>query len=184
MDDLALALTDENARVRAEAARALGHYDTDGSRRALIAGTSDPDIWVVAEALKSLGSVGDDRALPMLQAAAASNSSPIAIAALQGLFCLNPPILRAAIEKAASHADPEVVKEAISASLRLSSEEASGILFALLEHRAWSVRLGAIRALVNRAVAVPDALLSRCRHQEEEPIVLSALEDLRGGDVS
>ena len=178
---LIFALTDEHPKVRVAAARALGERESTPAVHALLAAVRDPDPWVVAEAVRGLGKAECSELgslVATLKAAAVSNSAPIAIAALQSLFRLNPPGLGAILEKAIGHADPEVAREAITTATRLPEEEARPLLVGALEHRFWSVRSAAAQALVGRRISPPSAMVQARLLAEEEPLVREALERL------
>ncbi|OGQ90997.1 MAG: hypothetical protein A2289_00800 [Deltaproteobacteria bacterium RIFOXYA12_FULL_58_15] len=177
-ENVIMLLTDEHARVRASAARALGCYRSDTALAALLAASQDADPWVVAEAVLSLGGVGGDQAVRVLKDAAGSSVAPIAIAALKSLFRLNPPQLEAAVEKALAHADPEVVREAIAASVRLYPDRARELLGDSLRSRYWNVRAAAAEALVNRSMVLPVEQVGALLIAETEPLVQESLERL------
>ncbi len=175
---LVFALADENEDVRAAAARALASYKGDEVVSALIAACTDPSVQVVASALRALGTVGGPRAVQTLSRAVAATSSPIAIAALQSLFVLAPPELEDAIRVGVRHLDPEVVREAIDATLRLPAATARPHLVTALSHHSWNVRRAAAESLVNRALSLPLDVLSERLLSETEPLVRDELERL------
>ncbi len=179
-ETLALALTDEHASVRASAARALGAYPSLRAVSALLIATRDDDPLVVAEALRSLGTVGGEAAVDTLIAAAHSGAAPIAIAALQSLFRINPPDLERTLSRAVCHADPEVVCEALQASMRLPSDRAAALLLPCASHRSWHVRLTAVEMLAKRNIQVPEDVLRAQLAVEEAPLVREALLRLIG----
>jgi HEAT repeat protein len=175
---LVLSLTDEQPAVRVAAAAALRAYPSTHVREALLAAVRDPDPWVVAAALRSIGSVGGDRSVPTLMDAAQSTCSPIAIAALQSLFRINPPGLRSALEQAVTHVDPEVVREAVAVSMRLSADSARDLLMPCLSSRFWLVRSAAAEALANRGIRVPRAVVQDLLLSEREPLAQESIERL------
>jgi HEAT repeat protein len=177
-DALVMALTDENAGVRAAAARALGSFKGGRVVDALLVSTGDADPLVVAAAVSALGSVGGERATKTLLAAATGSSAPVAIAALQGLFRLRPSGLDATAERALGHADPEVVREAIVLTMRLTPAQALPLLVGCLTHRSWHVRLAAVEMLANRDLAVSEDVVLARLEAEQEPLVREALTHL------
>lgn len=64
-----LADTQEDPRVRGQAAEVLGHFGGDRALEALIAALSDPSPEVRYWSAFALGEIGDSRALPALQSA-------------------------------------------------------------------------------------------------------------------
>jgi HEAT repeat protein len=177
-EPLIMALADENLRVRAAAARALGAFRSERVVDVLLVAARDSDPWVVAEALRSLGSVGGPRAGLTLATAAGASSSPIAIAALQSLFRLNPSSLAEAVSRAMSHVDPEVVREALVTSMRLPVEAALPLLREALKHRFWHVRLAAAETVAKRGISLPQEEVRDRVQQENEPLVREALARL------
>jgi HEAT repeat protein len=175
---LVFALTDEHLDVRAAAARALGSHRGEEVVSALIAACTDPVEQVVASALRSLGAVGGERAVQTLLTAVGATASPIAIAALQSLFVLAPPELEDAVRIGVRHIDPEVVREAIDVTLRLSAATARPHLITALAHPSWNVRRAAAESLVNRALFLPLDVLSERLRSETEPLVRDELERL------
>jgi HEAT repeat protein len=175
-ETLTLLLTDESPQVRAAACRALAPHRSDATRDALLAVARDTDPWVVAEAVRSLRSFRGDDVAAILADAAASTISPIAIAALRSLFSINPPGLESVVARALRHADPEVVREAVATTMRLSGDAARDLLIPQLSSRFWNVRAAAARALANRRLEVPVEHLQDCLLAEEEPLALEALE--------
>ncbi|MBN1959631.1 MAG: HEAT repeat domain-containing protein [Deltaproteobacteria bacterium] len=173
-----LALTDESPAVRAVAARALGHYHSERVINALMVSVNDTDALVVAETLRALGRAGGEKAATTLLDAAASSQAPVAIAALQSLFRLRPKGIMHAVERALQHVDPEVVREAIVLTMRLSVEETLPLLLPCLSHRSWHVRLAAAEALANRDLIIGEEILNKVLEDETEPLVLDALERL------
>jgi HEAT repeat protein len=137
------ALTDEAPAVRAAVARALGRLQ--GAAEELIRiGLSDPDRSVQMAATEAAGESGVRAVAPLLGLLVASDDglrASRAVRALARLGALSPAHLRAA----GAHADPEVVKEALSSGAALA--EAVPLAASLLQHRRWDVRLAAARVL-------------------------------------
>lgn len=175
---LIFSLADENMSVRCAAANALGAYRSRNACEALLAATRDSNSGVAAAAVRALGGMEDPRVAPTLMAAAAGSSSVMAIAALQSLFRQNPPGLESAVNKALKHVDPEVVREALNATMRLDRDAAATMLATALGHRSWHVRLAAAEILASRRLTVPEALVQERLALEGETLVIEALEQL------
>ncbi|HTT71167.1 MAG TPA: HEAT repeat domain-containing protein [Anaeromyxobacteraceae bacterium] len=143
---LAMALGDESAAVRAEAALALGRCGALAHREAL------------AELVR-------DAALSPEPAAAALH-------ALADLGAATDPGL---LEGAARQADPEVVKEAVRAAALVPGSSTTAILLAAGRHARWDVRRAAARALGARGDPALLAIVRDLARVEEDPLVLEEL---------
>jgi HEAT repeat protein len=177
-ESFVLALADEDPAVRALAARGLEAFATDTAVNALLAAVQDPVAWVVAEAVRALGSGHGPAVTTTLMAAAKSTSSPIAIAALQSLFRVNPEQIREVTDHAVRHVDPEVVREALRLTMRMKETLASGVLRQCLTHRSWTVRRAAAEHLASRGIKVPRDEITQRYAAETEPLVREALVPL------
>lgn len=177
-DAVILSLADESASVRSAAARALSAYRSKEVVDALLVAVRDPDPWVVVDAVRSLGRVGDVKSADTLLSRATSDVAPVAIAALQALFSMNPSNLANALEKALSHIDSEVVCEAIDCTQRLESGKATALLQRCLFHRFWDVRRAAAEALEKRNLPVAVEIVRERLASESEPMARGSLQQL------
>lgn len=170
-----LCLADEHVAVRIAAARALARYRSDEVAEALLAAARDHHPLVVAEAVRALANKHGIYVVATLLDAVGASAAPIAIAALQSLFRINPPELELAVRRGLEHIDSEVVREAVDISVRLAPEVMQGVLVGALRHRSWNVRHAAAQAIASRGVAVPRALVEEAYVEEHDVNVKEAL---------
>jgi HEAT repeat protein len=177
------ALDDLEPAVRAAAAEALGTIARGAAAwpeatRGLAVALRDEDAAVQAAAAAALGRAGArEYAGPLAQLAVDAGAAPqcaaAAVAALAELGDPDPAIL----ERAARHADPEVVKEAVSAAARIPGPAGAGLLLTAATHPRWDVRRAAARAIGGRG---DPSLLEPTRRlgaAENDPLVAEALAE-------
>jgi HEAT repeat protein len=175
------ALDDREPAVRAAAAEALGTIARGAAAwpeaaRALAVALRDDEPAVRAAAAAALGHAGAREYAGALAQLALDPGAPpecaaAAVAALAELGDPDPAIL----ERAARHADPEVVKEAVAAAARLPGAAGAGLLLTAATHPRWDVRRAAARAIGQRG---DRALLEPARRlgaAEDDPLVAEAL---------
>jgi HEAT repeat protein len=194
--ELTGALIDESWSVRAAAARAFIELARAGSARRRAAGgggqeplspdavsalahaLDDPEPAVRAAAVEALGATGLARHAPAIAALARAPDVPpiLVLAALRALVGLGRPP-GDVISRAAAHADPEVVKEAVAAAARLPGEEGEALLRQAAENPRWDVRQAAARAMLERGdpalLSAAEALAKR----EVDPLVARAFAE-------
>ena len=158
------ALVDESARVRRAATHAIGLVGEGSPYGSMLArALTDPDPSVLAEACTAAAELGARDLLPRLTALVAHPNVNVvlsALDALSGLAALSDELLAQAVV----HADPEVVKQALT----LGADRPVIITRAVtaLEHERWDIRVAAARAL---SVGGPrDALIALHRAVERE----------------
>ncbi len=177
------ALDDVEPGVRAAAARALGVMaragpaaEWDEAVRGIAGALHDEEPVVRAAAARALGRAGrTEHAAALADAAGAPGSPPdVAAAAIRALAEMGraePGVLA----RAASHPDPEVVKEAVAAGARLPGRAADELLLSAAVHRRWDVRQAAARALGERGEPSLARAVRRLLESEEDPMVVEAL---------
>jgi HEAT repeat protein len=194
--ELAAALADEAWSVRAAAARAFVELARSGAaRRARQEGTGveplssgseegltraleDPEPVVRAAAVEALGATGLARHAPAIAALARAPDVPpiVVLAALRALVILDRPPADV-ISRAASHGDPEVVKEAVAAAARLPGPEGEALLRQAAENPRWDVRQAAARAMIERGDPALRAAAEALARRELDPLVARAFAD-------
>jgi HEAT repeat protein len=193
--ELTEALDDRVPQVRAEAAKALGAiaWASHGARpthpapsnelaRGLAAALRDEEPTVRAAAALAIGRSGMRALAPALnelatEVGAAAEAVGAAVRALSELGMADPIML----ERAASHPDPEVVKEAVAAAARLPDPAGSALLLGAAGHARWDVRRAAARAIATRGERALIEPLRRLAATEADPLVAEAFADaLRG----
>lgn len=175
------ALGDPEPTVRAASARSLVQYPRQGVEKELLAALHDDDPWTVAEVVRALGQCarepGADAAImDAISLAVQHPASSVVMAALHGLAELAPSHLETVVRRSLEHADPEVVREALSATRALPQETACNILLGQLGHERWDVRRRVCEILVERKVVLSRRLWQQYLALEPEPLVRSVLE--------
>lgn len=165
-----LAMADEATEVRIAAARSLGH--AGGTPELIQLGLSDPDRQVRANAVESAGEAMALDLAPRIEVLTQDPDGPVAqraVRALAKLGRLTPEVLR----RAASHADPEVLKEC----LRAGAAMAAGVSLAqtLVGHPGWDVRVEAARVLAASGGRECLEVVDRALGREVDPLVREAL---------
>jgi len=180
----ALALMDDDARVRETAARVLGGIrDASGVAvgvEALVAalGSEDDSLCATAAtALGDVGSVGDDAVVRALLTAVQSGGPLTAAASLGALERLAPSALEGLLDEAIASPEPAIAERAVGVAASLGGDAVVRRLTGGLDHPVWHVRAAAARWLGQRAEpAAREALLAR-RAVEDDGSVRGAIAD-------
>ena len=188
---LLFGLTDEDALVRAAAARALGADATMVQAVEALARTAaDPAVVVRTAAARALGEIavatsGATRGLVLaaLRQLADAPDPGSVVPALEGLGALGDPTDDQRLLAALAVEDPEVVKAAARALGRransLSAVEARDALARALRDRRWDVRQAVATALAAHGPSV-HPLLYAARLRETDPSVQQAIDEALG----
>jgi HEAT repeat protein len=192
--ELVAALSDAIWSVRAAAARAFVELARAGAARrargeageplsagaveALTRALDDAEPAVRAAAVEALGATGLVRHAPAIAALARAPEVPpiLVLAALRALVTLGKPPVDV-ISRAAAHADPEVVKEAVAAAARLPGPEGEALLRQAAENPRWDVRQAAARAMVERGDPALRAAAEALARREIDPLVARAFAE-------
>jgi HEAT repeat protein len=185
---LRLALVDDAPRVRMAAVTALAGVESGFAVEDLGRLADDPDAWVRAAAVRSLGtrSVASadafcrERALEVLDRAL-QDEVLVALGAVEALLAIGGEEARR-VTVLLDRPEPELVKEAIGCVEAHFPDAELDVLLPLIEHAEWAVRAEATRVLGARGVqrAVP-AILERLHAEQDEFVretVLQTLERL------
>ena len=140
LNQLVMALVDEDAEVRIAAAQSLGERGENDALEPLVLALKDADPWVITEVLKSLGRLGDERALPAVEELIGAADAPVVIAALESFTAINPGGAAGRLTGALDHADEEVVKRAMELLSGLDDGWVDDFADKLLNHPHWDVR--------------------------------------------
>jgi HEAT repeat protein len=192
LPELAAALGDAVWSVRASAARTYIELARVGAARAapssdplppaavaaLVDHLGDPEPAVRAAAVEALGATGQPRHAPAIAALARAPDAPpvVVLAALRTLVALGRPPADV-ISRAAAHADPEVVKEAVSAAARLPGPDGEALLRQAAENARWDVRQAAARAMLERGDPALRATAEQLAKSEVDPLVARAFAE-------
>ncbi|HTN52899.1 MAG TPA: HEAT repeat domain-containing protein, partial [Anaeromyxobacter sp.] len=193
LPELVAALSDPAWSVRAAAARsyvevaraARGGPGKAGGRglgervlAALKERLADPEPAVRAAAVEALGAIGDpELAAVVADLARGPDAQPlVVVAALRALVELGPPPADV-VSRAAGHADPEVVKEAVAAAGRLTGPEGDRLLREAARSPRWDVRQAAARAMGERGDPALRAEAARLAAEDPDPLVARAFSD-------
>lgn len=180
-DAVAFALTDEEQEVQAAAVRALGRLGRAEPLARLVASTRDPVL--TAAALRALGNADPDRALGAARPLVTHPDAAVACAAVEAIGQLTSTHLPAKVEGACEdalfaaldHADPEVVRLALSIIGARPGARALTRLGLCLDHASWEVRRLAAELLGQNRSPGAQALLRARLERERDPIVRDAL---------
>lgn len=193
---LAVALSDPSWQVRAAAARAIG--DVARGTSSIAVGTTaegggplraetalalqgalrDPEPAVRAAAVDALGAGGRAEDAPAVATLAGDPSSPpaVVVAALRALGVLGATTIEV-VRRAASHPDPEVVKEAVLSAARIPGDQGARILREAAGSPRWDVRQAAARAMAERGDRALGAEAARLAACDPDPLVARAFAD-------
>jgi HEAT repeat protein len=192
--DLAAALADAAWAVRAAAARALaeaarasraaGGEGTGGgaipaaANAALRAALADPEPGVRAAAAEALGAGGRVEEAGALAALAVDPAAPpqVVVAALHALVAIGAAPADV-VSRAAGHADPEVVKEAVLAAARLPGADGERVLREAARSARWDVRQAAARAMAERGDPALAGDAARAAAADPDPLVARAFAE-------
>lgn len=193
------ALSSSDATIRSGALRALAELDPRAMSEAVAFALADEDPSVQTVAAELLGRRGEGRDLlvaslsasdPRVRRAAAaavarwSDGAPRVRALLDDP---EPSVVLAALEALGDritadelvaltrHDDADVVAQALATLRSIDASRSSSVAAELLSHPVWSVRLEAVRALVN-AGAVGRERLAQARSFERDELVVEAID--------
>lgn len=186
-DAVAFALTDEEREVVLAAVRALGQLRRAPPLVDLVRAARDPAL--VAAALRALGDADADLAFGAAHPLLRHPDAATACAAVESVGIL----LRArrdaggptssagdprdALFEALEHADPEVVKTALSEISFDLDARALARLGSCLDHASWEVRRLAAELLGHDGSASAQALLKARYERERDPVVRAAIAE-------
>jgi HEAT repeat protein len=181
LSDPAWTVRAASARAIAELARAPGASalrTADEEAEALIRVLHDPEPAVRAAAAEGLGACRRPRDAERLAALVEDpEAAPVVVlAALHALAALGR-IPSSVLERALTHEDPEVVKEAVAAAARVSGADGLRLLRAAAASLRWDVRQAAARAFAERGdpALLPDA--ARLAASDPDPLVARAFAE-------
>jgi HEAT repeat protein len=100
----------------------------------------------------------------------------VVVAALRALVAIGAPPL-VAVERAALHPDPEVVKEAVRAAARIPGEDGARLLRAAAASPRWDVRRAAALGMGDRRDPSLAADAARLAAEDPDPLVARAFGD-------
>jgi len=187
LEALKRALMDEDAGVRSAAVEGLQRLGGGEAFQSLLGLSRDEAPQVVAAAFRALGGWTADLEqdarsrlerilLDGIGRGGESRDPLIALASIEALCRLDAPCLPEALERAASHPEAEVVKEAVSRCADADFPEAVGLLCFCAAHSAWDVRRAAAVALAARADPSSLDALQSLLSKEEDNMVAGTLE--------
>jgi HEAT repeat protein len=174
---LKLALTDEDAEVRAQAAQALGQSGDPRAVEALALACQDDDIWVRSAAVRSLGMLGAEAAFAAVSQTVFDPVGLVSIAALETLSAIAPDRARPVLIGALAHSDAEVVKAALQMLFGADIDWLPDEQDRLLSHPQADVRLSFVRHLCEVGDTGCRAVLQGRLLQEKDDLVRQALQD-------
>jgi HEAT repeat protein len=194
--ELEEALGDSTWSVRAAAARTFTELARAGAARqasgsggaadalapaavaALVRCLDDTEPAVRAAAVEALGATGQPGQGPAIAALVRAAATPpvVVLAALRALAALHQTPADV-ISRAASHPDPEVVKEAIAAAARIPGPEGEQLLRQAAESGRWDVRQAAARAMVERGDPSLREAAAALAAREVDPLVARAFAE-------
>ena len=183
-DAVVFALADEEHEVQLAAARALGRLRRPEALVGVVADTRDPVF--AATALRALGDADPARALASARPLVTHPDAAIACAAVDAIGQLAPRggthasthlemACEDALFEALDHADPEVVKLALSLVGAEPGARALARLGLCLEHASWEVRRLAAELLGQDRRAGAQGLLRARYERERDPVVRAAI---------
>ncbi len=180
------ALRDPAWTVRAAAARAFAEAAASGGREALCAdgapalaaALDDPEAAVRAAAAEALGACGRRECAGRIRALADDQAAPAAlvVAALRALAALGGAPAELVV-RAAAHADPEVVKEAVLAAALLRGQDGERLVRDAAASPRWDVRRAAASAMAARGDPALGPQAARLAATEPDPLVARAFAD-------
>jgi len=171
---VAFALADEELEVRLAAARALGRLGHVEPLVMLLGSSDEQD--VIVGALRALADADPDRAVAAARPLIVRNEPAVVCAVVEAIGRIESPERDDVLFTALGHADPEVVKVAVSELGRHPDARALARLGSCLDHPSWEVRRLASE-LLGQSKTVPGAreLLRARLEREKEPVVREAL---------
>ena len=180
-DAVVFALADEEHEVQLTAVRALGRLGRGEPLARLVARTRDPVL--AAAALRALGDADPERALGAARPLVTHPDAAVACAAVEAIGVLRSSQVSPAVDRASEdalfaafeHADPEVIRLALSIVGARPGVRVLARLGLCLDHVSWEVRRLAAELLgQDRSQGAP-ALLRARFEREKDPIVREAL---------
>lgn len=164
VQDIILALADEDREVRLAAISALGNIKLEEVVEPLLMALNDEDVWVKAAALEELGRMGSlcqssrcrINLLNAIREMADNENGMIVCAALDAMAKIaaeEPQTIKeikSCAVKCFSHSDAEVVKAAVQVMEKIDRQGAVNSILPLLEHADWGVRAQVVDALSGR----------------------------------
>ncbi|MBI5875719.1 MAG: HEAT repeat domain-containing protein, partial [Deltaproteobacteria bacterium] len=156
VQDITLALADEDKEVRLAAAMALGKIRSMEAIEPLLFALQDEDIWVKAAALESLGRIGGGSAVKTIKGFVDDDNGMVVCAALEAMARIAAEEHQTVEEikpwaaKCLSHNDTEVVKAAVQVIARIDKQGGVSEILPLLEHADWDVRAQVVDILSGR----------------------------------
>jgi len=157
VQDIILALADEDREVRLAAARVLGSIiKSKEAAESLLILLSDEDIWVKAAAVESLGKTGTGNVIKAVKGLVDDENGMVVCAALEAMAMIAAQEhqtieeIKPCVVKCLSHNDTEVVKVAAQILGRLDKKGSVTEILPLLEHAVWDVRAQVVDILSSR----------------------------------
>ena len=180
-DAVVFALADEEHEVQLAAVRALGRLRRAEPLAGVVANTRDPVL--AAAALRALGDADPERALAAARPLVAHTDAAVACAAIEAIGLLRVAHVTTQIERACEdslfealdHADPEVIRLALSIVGARPGARALARLGLCLDHASWEVRRLAAELLGQDRSPGAQALLRARFEREKDPMVREAL---------
>lgn len=165
---VAFALADEDAAVQTVAAELLGRRGEGRDLLVASLSASDPRVRRAATAAVARWPDGAPRVRALLD-------DPEPSVVLAALEALGDRITADELVTLTQHEDADVVAQALSTLRSIDPARSAVVAAELLSHAVWSVRLEAVRALVN-AGEVGRARLAQARSSERDELVVEAID--------
>ncbi|MBI5286534.1 MAG: HEAT repeat domain-containing protein [Deltaproteobacteria bacterium] len=181
LQDIVLALADEDEEVRLTATKVLGDMEAKEATAPLLSALKDNNIWVRCAAIEGLSKLGGDRAMAAIKEAILEEKDGVLVMA--GLEALGR-IARDRVDiiplivQALSHPDAEVVKTAVEVLGRTGKGAIVDKLLPLLEHNDWVVRLAVVSVLHEVGGSQVRDLLKAHLEREEDELVRRKISEL------
>ena len=177
---LVSALAQQSSSVRAGAAAALARAEPVVAVDALTQALGDPDPWVRYVALRSLGSIGDQRVVPAVLDALRMDPAPhVRLAAIDVLGRLGRPEAWDVLEPLTRSADSDIGSAAVRALGRLDRREVLPALETFLRAAEPWQRAAAVSAITARTESRVVHLLQWVAAVDEDAdVVTSAIQGL------
>jgi HEAT repeat protein/cyclophilin family peptidyl-prolyl cis-trans isomerase len=184
---LLAALSSDDPRSRALAARGLGALGEASAVEPLLGLVGDGDEAVALQALRALGTIGDVRATATVAAMLASPSDTLRREALRALALLPPdPSLRPRLVALVAERDPWIRAAALPALARADRADFTLVLSGMDADPVWWVRGALASALGDLGDETSVGILHAMLRDEDPrvlPAVLEALRRARGKDA-